>query len=119
MHFFRNFMFPRPLPGSITRAPFTLELHALDGQRTHTEGISESCRDHFEVIHALGIRLLVNAIKRWNSFLLQISGDAFVRGQHELFNDSVRAMLFINPNSSNSITGSGRSKSIEPRRWRL
>ena len=30
-----------------------------------------------------------------------------------------RMMLFISPNSSNSMTGSGRSKSMEPRRWRL
>ena len=32
---------------------------------------------------------------------------------------SERVMLFINPNSSNSMTGSGRSKSIEPLRSRL
>src|ERR1700722_17688875 len=32
---------------------------------------------------------------------------------------SERVMLFINPNSSNSMTGSGKSKSIDPRRCRL
>ena len=59
----------RPLPvimvSSLTErgAAITLELHAMNRQRTHAEGISESRGDHFEVVNPLGIGLLVNTIE--------------------------------------------------------
>ena len=56
----------------------SLRLHAVDGQRAHAQGISESGRDHFEFVNTFGVGLLMDTVERRNAFVLKILCDAFV-----------------------------------------
>src|SRR6202035_4950237 len=89
MDFFRNFDFPRTFARAVTRTTLGLELHPLNGQRAHAQGIAEGGGDHFEFINPLGIGLLMHAVKRSYALILQIFGYTFVRRKHELFDEAM------------------------------
>src|SRR2546428_587988 len=94
MHFLRNFKFARSFSGAVAGAPITLELHPLYRQSTDSERVSEGRRDNLEVVNALGVWLLMNAIERRNPFSFQISGHAFIGREHEFLDDAVRDVAF-------------------------
>ncbi len=89
MNIFRNINGARLLAGTARSAAVAFELHALNGQRTHAQGISESGGDHFEIVDALGVGFLVDAIERRDAFRFQILRDALVSREHELFDQAM------------------------------
>ena len=113
---------PRAVTRRVARAA---GLDALHGQRADAERVAEAGRDFFELDNALGVGLFVNAVERRRRRALPACGDAFVGGQHEFLDQAVgpfaleRVTPCIMSGSSNSMTGSGRSKSMEPRASRL
>ena len=90
MDFFRDFDFARALAGTVVGAAVGFHLHAMDGQRADAERISESRGDDFEVVDALGVGLLVDAVEAGDAVRLEIVRDAFVGREHELFDQAVR-----------------------------
>src|SRR6185437_7311132 len=56
---------------------------------TDPKRIPERRRHLFKFHHALRARLLVDAEKRWDAFLFQVSGDSLVCGEHELFDNAM------------------------------
>jgi hypothetical protein len=67
---------------------------------------------------------LVHAEERRHVVVVEMLRDRLVGEQHELLDDPVRDVPLggddasTSPASSITISGSGRSKSIDPRRWR-
>src|SRR5205807_2349701 len=64
VHFLGEFDLVRTLPCSIAGAPVRLELYPLNWQSSYSQRVTERRGDGFEVIHALGVGLLVNAVER-------------------------------------------------------
>ena len=52
------------------------------------------CRDFFELRTRLPSGLFVDAIQRRNAGSFQMSGDGFIRRQHELFDNAMRDVAF-------------------------
>ena len=87
--FFGHFDFADTLAGAASVAAVGFELHALNRQRAHSQRVSESGGDHFEVVHAFGVGLFVDAVERGDAFIFQIVRDALVRRQHEFFDEAM------------------------------
>ena len=62
----------------------------MDGKRADAEGISESRGDGFEVVDALGVGLLVNAVEAGDAVRLEMVRDRLVGREHEFFDEAMR-----------------------------
>ena len=79
MDFFRDFDFAYPFSRAVGGAAIGFHLHAVYRQCTHAQRVPERRSKDFEVVNALGIRLLVDAVERGDPFVLEIVRDALVR----------------------------------------
>lgn len=77
------------LAGTAGGAAISLQLNALNRQRTNAERIAECRRDDFEIVDALGIRLLVNAVERCDTFSFQMGGYGLIGRQHEFLDQTM------------------------------
>ena len=74
--FFGDLDLADALAGAVGGAAVGFHLHALDGQRADAERVSESGGDGFEVVDALGIGLLVDAVEDGDALRLEMVRDA-------------------------------------------
>ena len=115
VNFFGNFDVSGVLAGAVRASRRSaLNCTRLTGKRSDAERVAELRGDDFEVVDALGIGLFVDAVERGDAFVLEV---AATHSLAESMNSSMmrlamlrseRVMLFIRPNSSNSMTGSGK-----------
>ena len=126
VNFFGNFDLLRALSRPVTGAAVGLELHALNGQRVPPPAniqTSPPLLRNRKLASRRAFRECDTATRsaRFSRYCATHSLAASMNSSISrcAMLRSERVMLFINPISSNSMTGSGRSKSIEPRRSRL
>src|SRR5690348_9801370 len=91
VYLFGNLVLPRIPSAPVAFATLAARLKSPHRQR-HTERISESGGQQLEVVDLLRVGLLVNAVQRSDIMTLEISGDAFICGEHELFDNAVREL---------------------------
>ena len=72
VHLFGNLNLPRILTAAVARSLVGLELHSLDGQRTHAQRVSKARRHGRKVKDLLRVRLFVDAVNRRHAQLLQV-----------------------------------------------
>src|SRR5271157_1835260 len=80
----------RTAPAAVALAALGAHLHPLHRQRPDAQRIAEPGSDGLEVVNALWVGLLVDAVERGDVLVLQVAGDALVGRQHELLDDAVR-----------------------------
>src|SRR5579872_1996242 len=90
VYLFRDLDFTDALAGAVSGAAVGLHLHAMNGERTHAERVSESSGDGFEVVDAFRVRLFVDAIEAGDAARLEMVRYRLVGREHELLDDAVR-----------------------------
>ena len=86
---FGDLDFADALAGAVGGAAVRLHLHAVNGERAHAEGVSEGGGDGLEIVDALGVGLLVDAVEAGDAVRLEMVRDGFVGREHELLDDAV------------------------------
>src|SRR5437868_11954432 len=93
MHILGNLVLARIATAAMTLAALSACLEAPDRQ-VNAERISKGGGKKFEVVDALCIGLFVNAVKRSNVMILEMSGNALVGRQHEFFDETMGELPF-------------------------
>ena len=78
VYLFRDLDLADALAGAVSGAAVGLHLHAMNGERAHAEGVSESGCDGFEVVDAFGVGLFVDAVEAGDAMRLEMMRDRLV-----------------------------------------
>src|SRR5579863_542854 len=84
-----NLDFAGALTGAVVGTAVGFHLDAVDGKGSDPERVSESGGDGFEIVDALGVGLLVDAVEAGDAVRLEMVGNGFVGREHELFDQAV------------------------------
>jgi len=88
------------------------------------ERVAEGASQLFELEDFAGVRLLMNAMERFDAAVKKIRGDGAIGGEHEFFDEAVSNVAFAARDVGHALLfvefddRFGRSKSMEPRSLR-